>query len=156
MIWIHSFRFWSTPEHRSRAHSGDYIQFCSGSGSALDHLGSGWSAAEATHTWSLGAISDLWFATDDKARMVAIQVSGNPHVPGGQQSLTIELNSEEVALVQIDGGGKTSFEVDCQALPWLKDQNNHLIFKPSASAAPPAGSGDARNLGFCLWSILVR
>lgn len=155
---VHWFRFAdSEGGFRPGIAPGEHVQFRS---AALDDvqplLGGGWSATEATHTWSLGKQAELWLKLEASASGFDLVVSGNPHVPDGRQQVELRINDVSVAAVTVDNGSRGTIEFDCTNPAWRRGTINHLVLVPSAYAVPPADTGDKRPLGFCLWKLDVR
>lgn len=136
---------------------GTMLRFQSGSADDFVRiLGTGWSAPEPTHLWAMGPHSDLWLKIAASARRFRMAVSGNPHVQGEAQELSLLVNGTVAVTVSTDRGRQAEIEVDCTAAPWRMGEINHVILRPSAFARPPAEMADSRDLSICLWSLVIE
>ena len=118
-------------------------------------LGMGWGEPEATHIWAVGLRSDLWLRLSDDAVSLRLVLDGSPFAPGGFQSLSVSLNGEGVAEIDIAHGSNSVLTLVCRNVAWRRGAINRLTFCPSTAVRPPPGIAETRELGFRLWRIEV-
>lgn len=155
---LRTFRFWTEETvGRRRLAPGKTLGFRAAERADLiDILGAGWSDLEPTHLWSIGQECDLWLAATDEARSIRIDMAGNPHVPGGIQPVDIVVNGTVVLCHDFVHGERRQIDLDATGVPWQIGGINHILIRPDVVSAPPAQSGDTRELGVCVWDVSVR
>lgn len=114
----------------------------------LPLLGKGWSAPEATHIWSIGSESELFFLVDCKVTRIALSVRGLSSVPDGVQHIEIAINGIDVFGIDVSQGRMAILEIDCTGDAWRAGEANCVLLKPSVTGVAP---GDGRDLGICLF-----
>ena len=154
---IRSFRFYDAEQRGAdRLAPGQSLFFRNGNISDFRAaLGTGWSDPETTHLWSLGPRSELWLKASAETDRLTFTISGNPHVEGGRQQVAFLVNGVEVASGVTERGGQAIVELPCHDDIWRRGQINRVEIRPSQIGTPPAGSGDTRMLGICLWRMDV-
>ena len=116
-------------------------------------LRGGWSAPEASHVWSDGSQSTLRLCGSDEAEELTFVMSGNPYVAENLRHFKTLINGAPVG---------DDFHLTLAAEPqtialtgtgWRFKGNNFVTFIPQKTAS---SSVDSRNLGICLYSMILK
>jgi hypothetical protein len=118
------------------------------------YLQSGWSEPEETHTWAVGAASELRlpaFPLDNYTLLLRMGAHVGERIP--RQRLRIELNGRRIAELEAASELKLGIELPSGALNQI-DANLLRFIHPDA--AVPSASDDSRSLSIALMTLALR
>jgi hypothetical protein len=128
-------------------------------GNGIEYLRSGWSASEATFTWSIGTESLLELPRCPNPGVYLVQIVMRPFVVPGPlptQRVEVTLNGQAIGACELRQLAVVEFQVPVAFALEGRPLTIKLTVPGAARPRPLSGANDDRVLGVCLERLIFR